>query len=41
MESLHYTFSEEVDFLLQQVDQFDHLFKVTETHPINSKVSFG
>ena len=41
MESLHYTFSEEVDFLLQQVDQFDHLFKVTETHPPLLKFLLG
>tara|TARA_A100001201_G_scaffold879_2_gene2323 strand:+ start:810 stop:1427 length:618 start_codon:yes stop_codon:yes gene_type:complete len=41
MESLHYTFSEEVDFLLQQVDQFDHLFKVTETHPPLVKFLLG
>lgn len=41
MESLHYTFSEEVDFLLQQVNNFDHLFKLNVTHPLLLKFLLG
>jgi hypothetical protein len=41
MESLHYRFSEDVDFLLQQVNEFDHLFKVDETHPLLLKFLLG
>ena len=41
MESLHYRFSEDIDFLLQQVNEFDHLFKVDETHPLLLKFLLG
>lgn len=41
MESLHYTFSEEVDFLLTQVEDFDHLFKLQGTHPPLLKFLLG
>lgn len=41
MESLHYTFSEDVDFLLSQVDNFEDLFKVRETHPPLIKFYLG
>lgn len=41
MESLHYTFSEEVDFLLSQVDNFDDLFKLQGTHPPLLKFLLG
>lgn len=40
-ESLHYGFSEDIDFLLQQVTEFDQLFKVTETHPPLLKFLLG
>ena len=39
MESLHYTFSEEVDFLLQQVDQFDHCLLYTSPSPRDATLS--
>jgi len=41
MESLHYTFSEDIDFILQQVNEFDQLFTVTETHPQLLKYLLG
>ena len=41
MESLHYNFSEDVDFLLQQVNEFDQLFKIMETHPPLLKFLLG
>lgn len=40
-ESLHYHFSEDVDFLLSQVDDFDSLFKVDTTHPLIMKLLLG
>lgn len=33
IESLHYTFSEDVDFLLSQTEDFDELFYTRGTHP--------
>jgi hypothetical protein len=41
MESLHYNFSEDVDFLLQQVDEFDQLFKLDGSHPPLLKFLLG
>lgn len=41
MESLHYTFSEEVDLLLSEVDEFDDLFKLQGTHPPLLKFLLG
>jgi hypothetical protein len=41
MESLHYTFSEDVDFLLLQVQEFDDLFKLNGTHPPLLKFLLG
>jgi hypothetical protein len=40
-ESLHYHFCEDVDFLLSQVDDFDSLFKVSQTHPLIVKLLLG
>jgi len=41
IESLHYNFSEDIDFLLSQVDEFDQLFKLEETHPPLLKFLLG
>ena len=41
MESLHYKFSEDVDFLLEEVDDFDQLFKLDGTHPPLLKFLLG
>lgn len=41
IESLHYTFSEDVDFLLSEVDEFDQLFKLNGTHPPLFKFLLG
>lgn len=41
MESLHYRFSEDVDFILQQVNEFDQLFKLDGTHPPLLKYLLG
>lgn len=41
MESLHYTFSEDVDFLLSEVHEFDDLFKVDGAHPPLLKFLLG
>ena len=41
MESLHYKFSEDVDFIIQQVEEFDQLFKLDGTHPPLLKYLLG
>lgn len=41
MESLHYTFSCDVDFLLSEVDDFEQLFVVDNTHPPLLKYYLG
>jgi hypothetical protein len=41
MESLFYTFSEDVDFLLSEVQEFDNLFKLQGTHPPLLKFLLG
>lgn len=41
MESLHYSFGEDVDFLLSQVENFDHLFRMVDTHPLILKFYLG
>jgi hypothetical protein len=41
IESLHYNFSEDVDFLLSEVDEFDQLFKLNGTHPPLLKFLLG
>ena len=41
VESLSYTFSEDIDFLLGEVDDFDKLFKVDGAHPPLLKFLLG
>jgi len=41
IESLHYTFKCDVDFLLSEVDSFDDLFRVDITHPPLLKYYLG
>ncbi|NDB57771.1 hypothetical protein EB001_04935 [bacterium] len=41
IESLHYKFSEDVDFLLSEVDEFDQLFNLNGTHPPLLKFLLG